>query len=176
MNGLQTQRSPLAGGLRGDTTNDFRNQITTSAHPVDVLLPRLEGVIKTDQGWRSKCPSCGGHRRKVAIAETNDGTLLLHCFGGCGAHQILEAVGLEISDLFVRRDYKTMTPAERSQLRQAALIPRWRAALDVLSLESTVLMLAADKLSDGIALDDDDISRVRIAHLRIHDCKDVLHG
>jgi len=149
----------------------------TTARPTDILLSRLEGVIATGKGWRSQCPACGGKSRKIAIAESDNGTLLVHCFGGCPIHEILGAVGLLVSDLFIRRDLHSMSPAERRQLRQVALLPKWRAALEVLNTETTVLLLAANQLGDGIQLSDADLTRVRVAALRVFDAKEVLcHG
>jgi hypothetical protein len=96
-------------------------------------------------------------------------------FSGHSTHDVLAAIGLTISDLFVRRDFRTMTPAERGQMRQSALIPRWRSALEVLSHEATVLLIAAAKLSDGAALDDGELTRMRVAALKVLDCGEILN-
>jgi len=143
--------------------------------PSALLLPRLEGVISTGKGWRSRCPVHGGKSASLAITEGDNGTLLLHCFAGCQVHDVLAAVGLQIGDLFVRRDLRGMTPSERSQLRQAALLPRWRAALDVLATEATVLLIAACQLGDGAPLDDTDLTRLRMAAVRVFDAVEVLN-
>lgn len=148
-----------------------------SASPAALLLPRLERVITTGKGWRARCPAHGGKSASLSIAEGDNNALLLHCFAGCSVHDVLAAVGLEVGDLFARRDLKSMTPTERSQLRQAALLPKWRAALEVLNTETTVLLLAANQLGDGIPLSDDDLARVRVAAFRVFDAKEVLcHG
>lgn len=144
--------------------------------PSALLLPRLEGVMATGKGWRARCPHCGGKARKLSIAEGDNGTLLLHCFAGCGVHDVLAAVSLQVGDLFVRRDMKSMTPAERSQLRQAALLPKWRAALEVLNTEAGAVLIAADQLADNQPLNDADLTRLRVACLRIFDATEVLHA
>lgn len=159
--------------LRGTRTAASKS----SGIPVDPaqrLMGCLEGVIKTGGGWRARCPAHGGKSASLSIAQGDNGTLLVHCFAGCPTHEVLSAVGLTVSDLFVRRDLRTMTPAERSQLRQAALLPRWRAALEALSLETTVLLIAANKLAEGFALNEEDLARLRVSALRVLECSEVL--
>ena len=166
------------GGSRGADRihNVSRSHSSPTIDPAQQLLDRLEGAIKTGKGWRARCPAHGGKSASLSIAEGDNGTLLLHCFAGCAVHDVLAAVGLEVGDLFQRRDFKTMTPTERSQFKQAALLPKWRAALDVLTTEATVLQIAACKMGDGFTLDDDELTRMRISALRIFDAKEVLHG
>lgn len=142
--------------------------------PSALLLPLLEGVITTGKGWRARCPAHGGKSASLAITEGDNGTLLLHCFAGCQVHDVLAAVGLQVGDLFVRKDLRNMTPAERSQLRQIALLPRWKAALEVLVTEASVVLIGASHLGDGKPLDDTDLTRLRVAALRIFDAKEVL--
>jgi hypothetical protein len=141
---------------------------------LQLLLPRLEGVLKTGGGYRACCPNCGGKSRKLAIAEGDNGTLLITCFSCHDTSAVLAAIGMVMGDLFVKRDLRTMTPAERSQLRQAALLPRWRAALEVITHEANVLLIAASKLGDGFALDDAELTRMRVAALRVFDAGEVL--
>jgi len=166
------------GGNRGADRihNISRSHSSPTIDPAQQLLGRLEGIIKTGKGWRARCPAHGGKSASLSVAEGDNGTLLVHCFAGCEVHDVLAAIGLEVGDLFQRRDFKTMTPTERSQLRQAALLPRWRAALEVLTTEATVLQIAASKMGDGFTLDDDELTRMRISALRIFDAKEVLHA
>ncbi|EIL93254.1 hypothetical protein AB7849_02545 [Rhodanobacter sp. 115] len=153
--------------------NELRH---VTASPSALLLPRLEGVITTGKGWRARCPAHGGKSASLSIAEGDNNTLLLHCFTGCSVHDVLAAVGLEVGDLFVRKDLRSMSPAERSQLRQAALLPKWRAALEVLNTEAGAVLIAADQLADNQPLNDADLTRLRVACLRIFDATEVLHA
>ncbi|QEE25707.1 hypothetical protein CS053_15245 [Rhodanobacter glycinis] len=147
------------------------------ASPSTLLLARLKGVIKTGKGWRARCPHCGGKGHKLSIAEGDNGTLLVTCFSCHDTAAVLAAVGLQVGDLFARKDLRSMSPAERSQLRQAALLPRWRAATEVLSHEATVLLIAANRMGDGEALDDAELTRLRVAALKVFDAAEVLtHG
>ncbi len=166
----QTQRRPAGkAGLR-DHTHNTSNRPQLTASPAALLLPRLHGMRKAGSGWIAHCPAHEDRSPSLSITEGDDGRLLLHCFAGCQVHDILAAVGLTVSDLFVRKDLRSMTPAERSLLRQAALIPRWRAALSVLGHEAHVMLETANILSDGYPLTEDEQTRMRVAALKVWDC------
>jgi hypothetical protein len=129
---------------------------------------------KVGSGWIANCSAHEDRSPSLSITEGEDGRLLLHCFAGCQVHDILAAVGLTVSDLFVRKDLRGLSAAERSTLRQAALLPRWRAALNVLATEATVLLIAAAKMGDGDLLDDAELTRMRVAALKVFDAQAVL--
>jgi hypothetical protein len=175
MSDPQTRQRPAATG-RWDRKSNTSGSHAITASPAQQLLPRLEGVVTTAKGWRARCPAHGGRSASLAITEGDNSTLLLHCFAGCATHEVLAAVGLQVGDLFVRRDLRTMTPAERGQLRQAALLPRWRAALEVLQHEVNVVLIAATKIADGKALTPEELTRLTIASLRTFDAGEVLHA
>jgi hypothetical protein len=66
-----------------------------------VLLNRLDGVREVAPGrWRARCPAHDGHRPALAITETADGVVLLHCFAGCTVGDVAAALGLDLADLF----------------------------------------------------------------------------
>jgi len=69
--------------------------------PIDKLLPRLDKVRrgKPDR-WRACCPAHDDHNPSLTITETSDGTLLLKCWAGCTAAEIVTTVGLTMKDLF----------------------------------------------------------------------------
>jgi hypothetical protein len=102
--------------------------------------------------------------------------MLVHCFGGCAVHEVLTAVGLTVGDLYQRRDLRSLSPAERREYRQHALLPKWRAALESLSFEATVVMIAAAKLSDGEPLEPHEQVRMGKSALAIFDASEVLNA
>ncbi|MBW8067683.1 MAG: hypothetical protein GJU73_09590 [Ferrovum sp.] len=62
---------------------------------VEELLERLQGVRKTSHGrWMAKCPSHDDNSPSLSVTG-NDGKILLYCFAGCGAHEIVTAVGCQ---------------------------------------------------------------------------------
>ncbi len=75
------------------------------SEPIDVFLSCLEGVKSTGQSkWAARCPAHGDKTPSLAVKAGADGTVLLHCFAGCTAHEIVSAVGLELSDLFPKSE------------------------------------------------------------------------
>ena len=58
-----------------------------------------QGIV---QSHRADCPCCGGSLC-LSLAETEAGAVLLHCFKGCSAAEIVTALGLELHDLYPRR-------------------------------------------------------------------------
>lgn len=136
------------------------------------LLQRLEGVQKSGNGWRALCPACGGRSRKLAVAE-REGRVLLHCFGGCPALVVLEAVGLGWADIMPPRHWPE-SPEERRQARRAIREAGWASALAVLALEAKVALIAARELSRWRVLSPDDDARLAEAVERIDHAAAVL--
>ena len=146
-----------------------------SAAPTDVVLSRLEAVQQQGRGFRARCPNCGGRSRKVSVSEGDDGRVLLHCFGGCSATEVIQALGLTTADLFPVR-LRPETPDERRAWRRAAREAGWGAALDVLDYEATLVLLAARAVAAGEPLSSDDLDRLAQAAGRINEARGVLRG
>src|SRR6185436_14286212 len=73
------------------------------AHPMslDALLSRLERVRKHGPDrWTSRCPAHEDRHPSLSIRETSGGTVLLRCFGGCSAADIVGAIGMSMCELF----------------------------------------------------------------------------
>lgn len=69
--------------------------------PLNRILTALPDLRPTGNGHQGRCPahdSSGGNSLSVSLTE--DGKVLLHCFGGCEPKAIVAAVGLTMSDLF----------------------------------------------------------------------------
>lgn len=72
-----------------------------SVRPLDKLLPRLDSARKTGPDrWLACCPAHEDERPSLAIQDTPDGVLLLHCFAGCEIESIVGSAGLRMADLF----------------------------------------------------------------------------
>lgn len=68
--------------------------------PVDRLLLRLDGVKGNPPKCKAKCPSHEDGSPSLSITSLDDGRVLIHCFAGCSAADILAAVGMSLADLF----------------------------------------------------------------------------
>lgn len=74
------------------------------------LLPYFKGVKKCGNGFMARCPVPGHDDKKpsVHIQLSEDGTrILIHCFAGCTTEEIMSAIGLKMSDLFIKSTYTT---------------------------------------------------------------------
>ena len=76
---------------------------------VEVLLEKLDGVKQVAHGrWRARCPAHDGKNPSaLSIGETSDGVTLIKCFAGCNVSDVVQAVGLELHDLFPRIEWQT---------------------------------------------------------------------
>ncbi|MDQ3494282.1 MAG: DNA primase [Pseudomonadota bacterium] len=128
-------------------------------------MQRLDAVQKSGNGWRARCPACGGTSRKLTVAE-REGRVLLHCFGGCQAVEVLQAVGLSWGDIMPPRNWPE-SPEERRQARRAIRETGWSAALKTLAMEATVALIAARQLGGWQPLSVEDDARLALAVERI---------
>lgn len=140
---------------------------------IDLIIGRLQGSQAYGKGYRAHCPACGGKSRKLSVCEGDDGRALLHCFGGCDVLSVLQAVGLALTDLFPERLAEDTSDERRRRVR-IARESQWGAALEVLKMESTVMLLAAEQLKEQKPFADEDTARLRLAHVRINDAQSVL--
>ena len=136
------------------------------------LLQRLEAVQKSGNGWRARCPSCGGRSRKVSITE-RDGRVLVWCFGGCEAIAVLEAVGLGWPDIMPPRTWPE-SPKERAQARQAIREVGVISAIEALACEAVVVRLASEQLYCHLPLSKVDDDRLMLACHRIQHAANAL--
>ena len=125
----------------------------------DNLLSKLDKVRRTGKGtWIARCPAHADKGPSLNIRETDDGKVLVRCFAECSVHEILDAVGLEISDLFPPRQHHGK-PERRP-------FP----AVDVLrcvAFEALIVITAARSIANGEALGSDDYKRLLLAAERI---------
>lgn len=131
----------------------------------DLLISKLDGVKRTGAGrWLAKCPAHQDRRASLSIRELDDGRVLIHDFAGCSAHEIVSAVGLEITDLFPPRpdDPAHVGKPERRPFQAADV---FRAV----AFEALVVSCAAATMATGEPLALADRERLRLAASRIQD-------
>lgn len=133
---------------------------------IDAILSRLDRVKGRNGSFTACCPAHADRSPSLAVRETEDGRILLHCFGGCSVEQILGAIGMHMTDLFP--DRVEYAKPER---------PRFYAAdlLRVIAFETTVVMVAAYDLSKGKKLSEPDMRRLEVAHQRIQSAMEAAN-
>ncbi len=138
--------------------------------PIDRLLPRLEGVKAT--GADRYVAKCSGHddkRPSLTIRALPDGRILVHCWAGCSAAEIVHGAGLTLADLFPPR------PPEH----HAGPIPtrsRWdrAAAWQCVAHEAAVAAVVAADAAAGRLVTADDAERAGLAADRLADAVHTL--
>lgn len=106
----------------------------------EAFISKLEGVQGRSPRWRAICPAHGSRHktRSLAVAEADDGRVLVKCFAGCGIDQIVGAVGLSIEDLFpekspgdVKRERRPFSARTVVQALERELAVAWVLLQDV---------------------------------------------
>lgn len=119
----------------------------------ELLLSRLERVRKTGSGrWVARCPAHEDREPSLSVRECDDGTVLIKCFAGCGATDVVEAAGLRLSDLFPPRQAASL--ATRAATHRPS-IP-WEDVVRSIRHHLLAIGLAADDLARGTGLSRED--------------------
>ena len=123
---------------------------------INTLLSTLDKVKPNGRGkWLACCPAHPDKSPSLAIKQTDQGKLLIHCFSGCAVADVVAAVGLTLADLMpINPDY-----------RKGSKPPRFNKyeLFDKLRDEALILSLALRQLLDYQGLTPDDVTRVLLA-------------
>lgn len=169
MRSPQRSPAPAATGSRAQQVIQHANH-----NPADTLLSRLDGVRETGPGrYLARCPAHDDGRPSLSLREASDGTLLVHCFAGCGAGEVMEAAGLTLADLFPDR-----LPDRQPQRRGQRRIPA-ADALVAIDREALVVSVIASDIRDNKVVTDDTFDRLATAAARIGAARElcgVRHG
>lgn len=152
------------GGQAGvsvfNSLNSSVNYYTTTEDNLGLLLGRLSKVKQNGRGqYIACCPSHNDRHPSLAIRQTDDGKILLKCFGGCSAYEIVSAVGLDLSDLFPPRESSYSAPIKNS-------FPA-SSILRCIQSETLIVATAACNMANGAVLRKEDLERLVIAASRI---------
>jgi hypothetical protein len=131
--------------------------------PAEKMLAYLYGVKQTGAGkWQAVCPAHDDKHPSLSIKETSDGTLLLKCWSGCSAGEIVGAVGLELSDLFPKLDNFDHSHVPQRQTRPWSALDVLRAVMS----EITIVAVCAGRLHSA-GLSPEDAARLTLAIQRL---------
>lgn len=151
---------------------------------VDPLLAHLDGVKhlpdrKGLRRWMAKCPAHDDKKPTLSVAEAPNGTILLRCWAGCSALEIVHAMGLELSDLFPDRDLRDLSKQERADVRMFGKRNDVEACAYTLEMESHVMLQCALAMQAGKRLSKATLARLVQAYNRVADARAPLrrkHG
>lgn len=161
---MQIQKSRPGAGTAYDNTRSHDS-------PIGRILHRLERVRRTGPGkWIAACPAHDDRRPSLSIREADDGRVLLKCWTGCGAAEIVNALGLSLADLF---------PGDRYTVTNTGPMRRpfsHRDALARIAHEATVARLIIEAVNSGEDMDADALDRLALAETRIADALQAAGG
>jgi hypothetical protein len=140
-----------------------------SATPTESVLARVEGARRNGANrWMAKCPAHADGRPSLAIRETEDGAVLLHCFAGCGTAAVVTALGLEFEDLFPpRQEGVHAHPREKRPFRVAD-------AIEALAAELGMVWVLLGDLAAGKEISGGDRRRAGVARERCQALMEAL--
>lgn len=140
------------------------NNARLNDSPIDTVLHRLDRVKRTaPDKWQALCPAHNDKRPSLSIREADDHKVLLKCWSGCGAAEIVNALGLSLADLF---------PGDRRSLHQHGTDRMrkpfdYRDALQGIAHEASVTRLIVAAVNRGDELDAESLDRLAQAEERI---------
>jgi hypothetical protein len=141
----------------------------------ETLLSRLDKVKQIKPGnWVARCPAHDDRGPSLAVRELDDGRTLAHCFAGCAVHEIVQSVGLSLSDLYPERigGNQHAVKGERRPFPAADV-------LRCIAFEALVVLTAGAALLAGEPFGEADRARLVMAVERIQlalDAGGLTHG
>ena len=129
---------------------------------IEIVLSKLNKVKPSSNGkWLALCPAHPDKSPSLAIKQTDDAKILIHCFAGCQVSDIVAAVGLELSDLM----------PESPMYKKGTKPPRFNKyeLFDRLRDEALIMSLAIRHLLDYQGLSPEDLTRVLLAECTINE-------
>lgn len=119
--------------------------------PIEVVLQRLDSVKPNGPDkWIARCPAHNDKEPSLAIRNSEDGKVLVHCFAGCAITEITAAIDLEVRDLFPSNKQSRRGPS-KSAVRH----------------EKTVYQIGLAMQAQGIVLSATDQARFDLAKQRL---------
>lgn len=125
------------------------------------LLGKLDGVRKTGPDrWVALCPNHEDRSPSLAVRETADGLVLVHCFAGCSALDVLAAVGLTFSDIYPDRLPDHRYPRQSRTFHAGDI-------LECVAIEALTVAVCAGTLAQGGSLSELSLARLHVAAGRL---------
>src|SRR5262249_40612681 len=140
---------------------------------VGKILDRLDRVKSTSSDtWIASCPTNahphGDRSRGLSIRAVDD-RVLIFCHAGCGAGDVVAALGFTLADLYDR-------PAPIASATQNRQRVPTRDLLELISEETAVVAFTACDMLSGKRIDEVNWKRLATAANRIHRARDHAYS
>ena len=116
--------------------------------------------------YQCLCPAHDDRTASLGVKQMPDGRILINCFAGCAANDILGAVGLTFDDIVPKRlgDFKPVSKPFNPY-----------AVLKAISNETLLVALAGLEVANGKTLPQEDKDRLMIAVNRLREAYQICH-
>lgn len=96
---------------------------------VETFVGMLDYARHRGDGWVAQCPACNRNDRSpTLVVNERDHRILLYCYRGCTALDVVEAMGLRLSDLF--NDREPTDPIDRKEWNRVNMESKRVAAMN----------------------------------------------
>lgn len=165
---LQTNNPGGQAGAKAFTST--KSSANYNTDNLQSLLNRLNKVRKTGTNqYVALCPAHLDKSPSLAVRQTNDGRILIKCFGGCSAYEVVGAIGLSLSNLFPKNDSFKYTKQARSGFSA------WQL-MHTLKSDLVRLLIISNDLHKIKGLPDDDKNFIHEVIVRLNDGIHYLEG
>lgn len=128
---------------------------------VSKVLERLAGVKAVGpRKWMARCPAHEDRSPSLSVKDTEDGRVLVYCFAGCGAGDVLNSIGLRLADLFDGPIAHHLSPLRHYADAGETLV--------AIAHEITVVNLIAHDMQQSEVIDDKQRARLVLAEQRLN--------
>lgn len=133
---------------------------------IERLLGNLHKVKSTGRGrWMCSCPAHQDKSPSMHIKLEDDGKILINCKAGCGAEDILGAIGMEFADLMPEQPtHQRQKP--RKQILYAS------EALELIRFEAQIILASGYAMRNN-TLTNIDLLRTEKAMQTINKCLEL---
>lgn len=135
--------------------------------PVEKMLGMLTKVKGRNGSWTACCPAHNDKGPSLAIREADDGRVLIHCFAGCETLSVVQALGMDMTDLFPPDNKRREYPVEGKPKMKSAFYAS--DLMRIISFEALVVAICAYDMSQGKKLSEADRERLKVSQQRIEE-------
>lgn len=133
---------------------------------LQTLLSRLDKVKSTGKGrWTCSCPSHDDRSPSMHIKIEDDGKILINCKAGCGAQDIVSAIGMTLGELMPH-----LPSHHKYQPRKQIIYAT--EALELIRFEAQIIMACGYSMRKG-TLTQNDLDRAEQAMQTINKCLEL---
>ena len=126
------------------------------------LLDRLDKLKPRGNGqYMARCPAHPDRTASLSVKCCDDGRVLIHCFAGCTADDVLGAVGLELKDIMPEPLGHHFAPTKNRISRADALA--------VLESETMLVAVVASDILESRTIDEATWQRFAKAAARLNE-------